>query len=71
VFLPEEIDLKNFINRMYDKGYVVYPGKALLLKKNMFQIANMGRIFPEDCNRFNEALGKVLSELRENSGKAL
>jgi len=65
VFLPEKINLNNFIKKMYDERYVVYPGKGPLLKENMFQIANMGRIFPEDCYLFNEAFKKVLNELRE------
>jgi len=66
VFLPQKMDLKDFINRMYDEGYVVYPGKGSLLKRNMFQIANMGRIFPEDCYLFNENLEKVLNALQGN-----
>lgn len=60
-FLPEKIDIYKFIGRMYDEGYVVYPGKGPLLKKNMFQIANMGQIYPEDCMKFNDILRKVLA----------
>ena len=49
VFLPVEIDVKDFINEMDKEGYVLYPGKGSLLKRNLFQAANMGQIFPEDC----------------------
>lgn len=60
VFLPVEINVKDFINKMDDEGYVLYPGKGSLLKRNLFQVANMGRIFPEDCKEFIRVLERVL-----------
>ena len=51
-FLPAEVDVKDFISEMDNEGYVLYPGKGSLLNKNMFQVANMGEIFPEDCKEF-------------------
>jgi len=63
VFLPKEKSLETFVNRMYEEGYVVYPGKGPLINMNMFQIANMGMIFPEDCYKFNDIIEKVINEL--------
>lgn len=60
VFLPVGIDVKNFINEMYNEGYVLYPGKGTLLKRNLFQVANMGEIFPEDCKELIRVLERVL-----------
>jgi len=60
LFLPTEIGVKDFINEMDNEGYVLYPGKGSLLNKNIFQVANMGQIFPEDCREFIRVLEKVL-----------
>lgn len=57
-FLPEKIGIDDFINKMEEEGYVLYKGKGPLLKKNLFQVANMGQIFPKDCENFIEVLGK-------------
>ena len=62
VFLPVEIDAKDFINEMDNEGYVVYLGKGSLLKRNLFQVANMGQIFPEDCREFLKVLKRILRE---------
>jgi len=59
VFLPEKISVYDFVNKMYEKGYVIYLGKGPLLERNMFQIANMGQIYPEDCRKFNEVFREV------------
>ena len=59
-FLPTEVDVKDFISEMDNEGYVLYPGKGPLLNKNMFQVANMGEIFPEDCKEFIGVLERVL-----------
>ena len=34
-----------------EEGYTVYPGKGKYLEMNMFQVANMGEIYPEDCHK--------------------
>ncbi len=60
VFLPVELNLYDFIDQLDNRGYVVYLGKGPLLKKNMFQVANMGRIYPEDCQAFLKTLRGVL-----------
>ena len=67
VFLPEKIDVKLFLNEMFNKGYVLYPGKGPLLEKNMFQIANMGQIYPEDCVKFTNIFSEVFSYMMQSS----
>jgi len=57
------IRVRDFINEMEDQGYVLYPGKGSLLEKNLFQIANMGQIYPDDCKRIIKVIGKVLKEV--------
>ena len=59
-FLPAEIDVNGFINGMENEGYMLYPRKGPLLKRNLFQVANMGQIFPEDCKEFIRVLERVL-----------
>jgi len=60
VFLPVEIDVNGFINEMDKEGYVLYLGKGPLLKRNLFQVANMGQIFPEDCKELIRVLERFL-----------
>ncbi len=60
LFLPEKINVYEFVDKMYQRGYVVYLGKGPLLDKNMFQVANMGNIYPEDCLTFNNVMKEVL-----------
>ena len=59
IFLPKRISVYDFVDRMYERGYVVYLGKGPLLERNMFQVANMGQIYPEDCEKFNETFKEV------------
>lgn len=56
VFLPEGHDVNAFIARMANAGYTVYAGKGKYLEMNMFQVANMGAIYPEDCKKFLQVL---------------
>jgi len=65
VFLPQSIKLEEFINELDRQGYVVYPGKRHLYQKNMFQIANMGQIQPQDCEEFLQVLEETLNRLVE------
>lgn len=62
IFLPEDIPLDEFIDRLDDKGYIVYPGKGHLKDRNLFQIANMGWIDEEACHRFLKVLERTLEE---------
>ncbi len=60
VFLPEGRDVHAFLNDMEDRGYVVYSGKGKYLDMGMFQIANMGEIYEEDCRVFLKVLKECL-----------
>lgn len=64
VFLPAGIDLKEFIAAMEDDGYVVYSGKGKYEAMGMFQVANMGRIFPHDCLKFLETLKRNIEKIK-------
>ena len=61
VFLPEGKDLKQFLADMEAKGYVVYSGKGKFEAMGMFQVANMGEIYPADCEEFLEVLKGCLA----------
>jgi 2-aminoethylphosphonate-pyruvate transaminase len=63
VFLPEDIPVDRFIDELDSRGYVVYPGKRHLYQQNMFQIANMGQIYPQDCREFLGVLEDTLAQL--------
>ena len=52
------IDCQRVLNEMADDGYTVYPGKGKYFDMNMFQVANMGAIYPDDCKKFLETLKK-------------
>lgn len=58
VFLPEGKDVTQFVQELANDGYTVYPGKGKYLEMNMFQVANMGAIYPDDCHKFLEVLKK-------------
>ncbi len=66
VFLPDSIPVHDFIDRMEEEGYVLYLGKGPFLEKNMFQIANMGLIFPDDCRAFVKVLESVFKDMSGN-----
>lgn len=61
VFLPEGKDLHKFILDLEAKGYVVYAGKGKYEEMGMFQVANMGEIYPDDCKAFLSTLKEVLA----------
>ncbi len=61
VFLPEGKDLSKFISDLSDAGYTVYKGKGAFEAQGMFQVANMGEIYPEDCEKFLDALKKAIA----------
>ncbi len=52
VFLPEGIELDAFLDAMDKRGYTLYRGKGKYESEGMFQIANMGEIYQEDCRTF-------------------
>ena len=60
VFLPEGRDLQGFLTDMENRGYVVYSGKGKYMNMGMFQVANMGEIYEEDCVEFLKVLRECL-----------
>ena len=64
-FLPSAVRVEAFIEAMDERGYVLYPGKGPLLEQNVFQVATMGWIQPEDCLSL---LGVIETTLREMGG---
>jgi len=62
VFLPEGVDLSKFIKKMEKHGYTVYKGKGEYEKQGMFQVANMGEIYPKDCVKFLKALADCIKK---------
>lgn len=60
VFLPTHLDVEEFVKDLENSNYVVYLGKGKYKEQNMFQVANMGEIYPEDCYKFLEILEKKL-----------
>ena len=65
--LPEGIPLKKFIAEMEKRGFTLYEGKGPLIEKRVFQIANMGEIYEEECGLFLKALKGLLDEWEEGT----
>ena len=61
VFLPAGMDLEAFLSDMEAHGYTVYAGKGVFYDQNMFQVANMGEIYPEDCHKFLGVLKECIA----------
>ena len=62
VFLPEGINVADFIDEMEENGYVLYPGKGHFFDENMFQVANMGWLTEEDCHQLLRVLARVIGK---------
>ena len=60
-FLPEGKDIQQFAADIEDAGYILYLGKGKYTDMGMFQVANMGEIYENDCHIFLNVLEKVLS----------
>jgi len=50
-----------FYQRLFDKGFVIYPGK--LTRLDCFRIGNIGRLHPEDIQSLLAATAVVLKEM--------
>lgn len=50
-----------FHDRLYDKGFTIYPGKGA--KLDTFRLANMGAVDHQDMQRFLVALDQTLQEM--------
>lgn len=68
VTLPPEIAVDDFIAEMDKKGYTIYPAKRHLKERNVFQIGNMGHIFPDMTKHFLDVLEKTFLEMKEHAG---
>jgi len=53
-----------FHDKLYDKGYVIYPGK--LIDERTFRIAVMGNINKDDINEFLKVSKRVLREMEHD-----
>ncbi|MEW5853241.1 MAG: aminotransferase class V-fold PLP-dependent enzyme [Myxococcota bacterium] len=70
IFLPPGIGVDDFIEALDERGYVVYPGKGIYHEQNVFQIANMGRITPEDCRTLLRVVGETIELMRQGKKSA-
>jgi 2-aminoethylphosphonate-pyruvate transaminase len=60
VFLPEGRNIYQFLIDLERRGFLVYLGKGKYVDMGMFQIANMGEIYEDDCRIFLKELESVL-----------
>jgi 2-aminoethylphosphonate-pyruvate transaminase len=60
VFLPEGRNIFQFLTDLEARGFVVYIGKDKYAEMGMFQIANMGEIYEDDCRIFLQELESVI-----------
>jgi 2-aminoethylphosphonate-pyruvate transaminase len=67
VFLPAGVELEKFITGMETAGYVIYAGKGVYYEQGMFQIANMGDIYPKDCHKFLKVLEAQIAKEKSAS----
>jgi 2-aminoethylphosphonate-pyruvate transaminase len=52
---------EEFYRRLFDKGFVIYPGK--LTKLDCFRIGNIGRLYPKDIQSLLAGMESVLKEM--------
>lgn len=64
LYLPDGVVYKDLHDRLKKEGFVIYAGQARL-KQDIFRVANMGQLTPQDLANFLESLGKVLKVLGE------
>ena len=65
--LPKEVRSGDFIGEIGRKGYTVYPAKRHLKERNVFQIGNMGHIFPDMTVRFLDVLEQTYLEMKDRT----
>ncbi|HEX9026875.1 MAG TPA: 2-aminoethylphosphonate--pyruvate transaminase [Clostridium sp.] len=49
---------------LYNKGFTIYPGKVS--SENTFRIANIGKIYPDDMNKFIEILEEYFAGIAQH-----
>ena len=62
LYLPDGVVYQDLHDRLKKEGFVIYAGQARL-KENIFRVANMGELTPQDLTGFLDSLGKVLGEV--------
>jgi 2-aminoethylphosphonate-pyruvate transaminase len=67
-FLPPGVNVSEFIAQLDRRGFVVYPGKGPFLAQNMFQVANMGWILPDDCRTLLREISATIESVRRPHG---
>jgi len=65
--LTPEIAVDDFIAEIGRKGYTIYPAKRYLKERNVFQIGNMGHIFPDMTKRFLDVLERTFLEMKDRT----
>jgi 2-aminoethylphosphonate-pyruvate transaminase len=56
-----EFVFEQFYQRLFEKGFVIYPGK--LTRLDCFRIGNIGRLYPGDIQLLLTAIAAVLKEM--------
>jgi len=51
-------------DNLYNKGFTIYPGKVS--SENTFRIANIGKIYPDDMNKFIEILEEYFTGIAQH-----
>ena len=51
-------------DNLYNKGFTIYPGKVS--SENTFRIANIGKIYPDDMNKFIEILEEYFTGIAKH-----
>jgi 2-aminoethylphosphonate-pyruvate transaminase len=67
LYLPSELAVDGFIAEMEKRGYTLYPAKRHLKERNIFQIGNMGHIFPDTTRRFLDVLEQTYLEMKDRT----
>ena len=56
---------EGLVIEMEKRGYTFYIGKGPYASQNMFQIANMGEIYEQDCENMLEVFQIVLNKMQQ------
>lgn len=65
VFLPEGIRAPEFLKEMEARGYIFYLGKGDYAAQNLIQVANMGEIYPQDCENMLRVMEECLHTMQQ------
>ncbi|MFQ5862375.1 MAG: 2-aminoethylphosphonate aminotransferase [Candidatus Brocadiales bacterium] len=62
LYLPDGVSYQDLHDRLKKERFVIYAGQAQL-KEEIFRVANMGELAPQELTTFLESLGKILGEV--------